>query len=449
MAFKAFMGTLALTGGLTGGLAGAAAATPNLVGAPLFARRPSSAPGSGSGPELCSWTPGSNLGSLPGSVLFNGIAKSQGSGSTEVDLYVGVETWTMSGTVGVSAQSNFLTAPLLRLDLSGLEFDLLVDLAASGDTTDTIELATSDQLSLDLASILGIKNLDVDVKFAIELMVHLNAKIDLRAGVKVSCGSHAWVEVDLVQRSVADYDLSLLTAQAEAVEIGAAVAFDPDVVVEVALRLRTIAGIKGELAALGNIGAGVAMGLWVNLADLFIHVSLDGASLGLGGVAPGGTAACGAYMRADFVFSAAAYVVGNVDVFNVADINIYMGDSTILASFILISPGCVPTGKDIPCYTITSSLPPLDFHFIPSYNDSHPVERQQLDKLERYVDWHTVDIDLFVFVSSLVYGQLAPGSSSSSYWQYRRGLPRGRWLPTRGLSTFCSLFVFVSSLVYG
>lgn len=171
----------------------------------------------------------------------------------------------ISGDVSLGAGSSFATEPTIKIGLGGVKAYVELDLSASAGIQESIQLFASPELSIDLLEILKV---ELGVAFALDLVLEVDAKVDLSAGFYLSFDDSAFVEVSLLTKDVVDVSLDGLTAHALPIAVAAGVDLSAAITLQVGLRLRSQIHVGAGVDLVGiDVGAEAVIAIWVNLFD--------------------------------------------------------------------------------------------------------------------------------------------------------------------------------------
>ncbi|EPE10177.1 hypothetical protein F503_05272 [Ophiostoma piceae UAMH 11346] len=192
--------------------------------------------------------------SWSGDVLFDGRYTDGQGGS--VGLNVVCKTCYTKGTIGATIINMEELKPSLRLDFSDMEAYVDLSVAVTDSATYTVNLFTS-----NTPIGFGVAGIDCGIIFAVDLVFSLSAEIDISGGgFYVSLPSGAYVESSLAEGEVSGSFFKGISAKTLPVTVSSGTAtFKCD------LRLRTQAGIEGDIAI---IGAGLVAGVYINIIEL-------------------------------------------------------------------------------------------------------------------------------------------------------------------------------------
>ena len=199
-------------------------------------------------------------------VLFEGIVSPETETSAAVHLGLNLKEAQVEGNIAIEALEDFLVEPNLRLDLAGVKAYIELDLSASAAVFQTVELVVSPELEIDA----GFLEVALGTAFALDLVVGVDAAVDLSAGFYVSFNSGDYIDLSVVTKEVVDSCLDGLVTKALPVGVGAEVDLSAGIEVQLGLRLRSHVKLEAGLDLLGldllDVGAEVA--IW---ADLLTH----------------------------------------------------------------------------------------------------------------------------------------------------------------------------------
>ncbi|KAJ3563889.1 hypothetical protein NPX13_g8043 [Xylaria arbuscula] len=192
-------------------------------------------------------------------VLFGGEwndTTPSGQGAAHTQLSVTCLTCYTHGTVTAKVTDKHFLDPKLRLDFSGVEAYVNLEVRASAGQTFSLNLFASDS-----PFGIGISGLDVGVVFFVDLVFSISEAVDLTAGFQVSVPDGAFLEADIFGGDIDDSAFDGLNSQSLPVTVISGTAtFKAD------LRLRVQAGAEASLDIFG-IGAGAVVGIYANIIE--------------------------------------------------------------------------------------------------------------------------------------------------------------------------------------
>ncbi|KAM0431291.1 hypothetical protein ACHAPT_005262 [Fusarium lateritium] len=240
-----------------GGLAALVQASPHLLGdlSVPHVNKPSSIV-----PSACSLA-----NSWEDHTLFKGIAAPETETSAAVNLGLHLPRAQISGDVELELVKGFLEEPRIRVGLGGVKAFIEVDISASAAVHEAIELFASPELELEIP---GLLEVEAEAAIALDLVIGVDAAIDLSTGVYISFAEDAFVEISLLTKDIVDVSVDGLVAKALPLGVGAEVDLSAEVALQLGLRLRTEIDFEAELEIPSlEIEAGAKIAIWVSLFD--------------------------------------------------------------------------------------------------------------------------------------------------------------------------------------
>ncbi|CAK7200063.1 hypothetical protein SEUCBS139899_002751 [Sporothrix eucalyptigena] len=241
-----------------------------VLGALFAGAQASPAPISPNDKQLVSRSPSSTSFSLAKSydqaTLFSGLAPSAEGDTANVNLHLALPNAVLSGDVNVELNSNFILEPTITINLGGVKAYIELDVKADAKVFEAAELVTSGQLSIDIP---GLLDVEAGLALALDLVISLDAAIDLSAGFYIDFPQGSFIEINVLTSKVVNHKLDNLGAKTLPLTLGVDVDLDVDVTLEVGLRLRTEIGIDANVDPLGIplLSAGAEVAVWINLFD--------------------------------------------------------------------------------------------------------------------------------------------------------------------------------------
>ncbi|ERT01140.1 uncharacterized protein SPSK_07285 [Sporothrix schenckii 1099-18] len=198
--------------------------------------------------------------------LFSGLAPAAENGLANVNLHLGLPNAHITGNVDVELNANFILEPTVIINLGGVEAYIELDVKADAKVFEAAELVTSGKLSIDIP---GLLDVEAGLALALDLVICLDAAIDLSAGFYVNFPQGSFIEVNVLTSKVVRHQLDNLNARTLPLTLGVDVDLNVDVELEVGLRLRTELGIDANVDPLGIplLSAGAEVAVWINLFD--------------------------------------------------------------------------------------------------------------------------------------------------------------------------------------
>ncbi|KAI8652132.1 hypothetical protein NCS56_01430600 [Fusarium sp. Ph1] len=240
-----------------GGLVAFAQASPHLLGGLGV---PQISKPSRIAPSVCSLA-----NSWEDHILFKGIAAPETETSPALNLGLHLPKAQISGDVELKLVKGFLEEPRVRVGLGGVKAYIEIDISASAAVHEAIELFASPALELEIP---GLLEVEAGAAIALDLVIGVDAAIDLSTGVYISFAEDAFVEISLLTKDIVELSLDGLVAKALPLGIGAEVDLSAEVALQLGLRLRTEIDFEAELEIPAlEIEAGAKIAIWVSLFD--------------------------------------------------------------------------------------------------------------------------------------------------------------------------------------
>ncbi|KAJ4321406.1 hypothetical protein N0V84_005325 [Fusarium piperis] len=215
---------------------------------------------SGIAPSVCSLA-----NSWEDHILFKGIAAPETETSAAINLGLHLPKAQISGDVELELVKGFLEEPRIRVGLGGVKAFIEVDVSASAAVHEAIELFASPALELEIP---GLLEVEAGAAIALDLVIGVDAAIDLSTGVYISFAEDAYVEISLLTKDIVELSLDGLVAKALPLAIGAEVDLSAEVALQLGLRLRTEIDFEAELEIPAlEIEAGAKIAIWISLFD--------------------------------------------------------------------------------------------------------------------------------------------------------------------------------------
>ncbi|KPM36700.1 hypothetical protein AK830_g9845 [Neonectria ditissima] len=197
--------------------------------------------------------------------LFAGIAAPATDVSAAISLGLHLPKAQITGDISLELLTGFLTEPKIRVSLADITAYVEVDISASAAVHESIELFASPALEIGIP---GLLEAQAGAAIALDLIVAVGAAVDLSAGVYISFGKEAYVDISLLSKDVVDVSLDGLVAKALPLGIGAEVDLSAEIDLQLGLRLRTEIDLGAELdIPILDIEAGAKIAIWVSLFD--------------------------------------------------------------------------------------------------------------------------------------------------------------------------------------
>ncbi|KAK6083412.1 hypothetical protein SCUP234_03762 [Seiridium cupressi] len=198
-------------------------------------------------------------------VLVNAVVDPLAAVGADVDLIVKCNKGYVKGDINATVSVQELV-PALSLSLKDIEAELDLDLYVGVATTIAVNLfAPVDPIKLPIAG------LEISALVYVDLVLSLDAAIDVTAGLYVKLTEEALLEIDILKGEILTADFSGLAVKTLPIEVRIGCAR-----LQADLRIRVQAGIAAEvdlddLLPLGldipEIGAGVELGVYANLVE--------------------------------------------------------------------------------------------------------------------------------------------------------------------------------------
>ncbi|KAM6511387.1 hypothetical protein FALCPG4_016393 [Fusarium falciforme] len=240
-----------------GGLVAFAQASPHLLGGLGV---PQISKPSHIAPSVCSLA-----NSWEDHILFKGIAAPETETSPALNLGLHLPKAQISGDVELELVKGFLEEPRVRVGLGGVKAYIEIDISASAAVHEAIELFASPALELEIP---GLLEVEAGAAIALDLVIGVDAAVDLSTGVYISFAEGAFVEISLLTKDIVELSLDGLVAKALPLGIGADVDLSAEVALQLGLRLRTEIDLEAELEIPAlEIEAGAKIAIWVSLFD--------------------------------------------------------------------------------------------------------------------------------------------------------------------------------------
>ncbi|KAG9253979.1 uncharacterized protein F5Z01DRAFT_636645 [Emericellopsis atlantica] len=199
-------------------------------------------------------------------VLFDGLVAAETETDAAISFGLNLKEAQVEGDISIQALEDFVKEPTLRLDLAGVKAYFELDLSASAAVYQTVELVSSPELSVDA----GLLELQLGAAFALDLIVGVNAAVDLSAGFYVSFQEGDYLDISVLTKEVVNTNLEGQLTKALPVGVGAEVDLSAEIEVQLGLRLRShiVVGAGIDLLGLDVLDAGAEIAIW---ADLLSH----------------------------------------------------------------------------------------------------------------------------------------------------------------------------------
>ncbi|KAB5570850.1 hypothetical protein GE09DRAFT_1104993 [Coniochaeta sp. 2T2.1] len=182
-----------------------------------------------------------------------GVTESVSLAVTCVDCYT-------RGTVTAKLTDEDIINPTVRLEFTGVEAYVDMEIAMSAGASYAVNLFTSNS-----PIGLGFPGLGVGVVFYVDLVFRLTEQIDLEGGFYVKLADSAYLEASIFGGDITDHFFDGLSSKSLPVTVKAGRAtFKAD------LRLRVQCGAEAEILSIG-LGAGAELGIYANIIE-FIAV---------------------------------------------------------------------------------------------------------------------------------------------------------------------------------
>ncbi|KAF4502414.1 hypothetical protein FAGAP_1384 [Fusarium agapanthi] len=198
-------------------------------------------------------------------VLFDGIAAPASGAAAAIKLGLNLPNAQIEGEATLELVEDFLKEPRVRIGLGAIKAYVELDISASAAVHESIELFASAALQLEVP---GLLEAEASAALALDLVVGVDAAIDLSAGVYLAFGEAAFVEVSLLTKEIVDVSLEGLVAKALPIGVAAEVDLSAEVSLTLGLRLRTEIDLSAELdIPVLDIEAGAKIAVWVSLFE--------------------------------------------------------------------------------------------------------------------------------------------------------------------------------------
>ncbi|KAL6858350.1 hypothetical protein ACO1O0_005811 [Amphichorda felina] len=271
-------------------------------------------------------------------VLFKGVAGPASGNNAAIELDLSLREAQVEGDISIAALDDFLVSPSLRLDLAGVKAYFEIDLSASAAVFHTVQLVASPALEVDA----GLLELTLGAAFALDLVVAVDAAIDITAGFYVAFEEGDFIDISILTKDITDSSLNGLVTKALPVSVGVDVDLSAEIEVQLGLRLRSHVAVEAgvELLDLDVIEAGVEVALWVDLlTHTIILVQTDDCILSI---------------KSEFFLRLGLAVELNVEILDILDISLAPSVTIILAHAIGLEI-CLPDRGEPP---VTPTGPP-------------------------------------------------------------------------------------------
>lgn len=180
-----------------------------------------------------------------------------------IQLGLALTEGAFAGSIDLDVVDNFLSEHKIRIDLGGVQTYLKVALDATAGVSESVELMSD--LSLELA-VPGLVEIGIDAGFALDLIFHASAAIDIESTFNIFFPEGSFIEVDIFSKEIVKQDITGLVVEAVPLSIGAEIDLEEDIQLDVILRLRTGLAISSELDIIGlDIGAGAEVAIWLDI----------------------------------------------------------------------------------------------------------------------------------------------------------------------------------------
>ncbi|KAL1898225.1 hypothetical protein Sste5346_003631 [Sporothrix stenoceras] len=279
--------------------------------------------------------------------LFSGLAPSAEDGLANVNLHLGLPNAHLTGNVDVELNANFILQPTVIINLGGVQAYIELDVKADAKVFEAAELVTSGKLSIDIP---GLLDVEAGLALALDLVISLDAAIDLSAGFYINFPQGSFIEINVLTSKVVNHKLDNLDAKTLPLTLGVDVDLDVDVTLEVGLRLRTEIGIDANVDPLGIplLSAGAEVAVWINLFDY--------TSIIIGNPSHPKPPSCPNHAVTEaFSLDVGIIVALDVDVLNIIDLDLAPTISVTLASA-PIATNCIPGGGSSSSSAATSTV---------------------------------------------------------------------------------------------
>ncbi|KAM0238296.1 hypothetical protein ACHAP5_008761 [Fusarium lateritium] len=198
-------------------------------------------------------------------VLFKGVAAPASGASAAVHLGLNLPKAQISGDAKLELVKDFLQEPRIRVGLGGVKAYVEIDISASAAVHESIELFASSALNLEIP---GLLEAEAGAALALDLVVGVDAAVDLSAGVYLAFGEEAFVEISLLTKEIIDVSLDGLVTKALPIGVAADADLSAEIALQLGLRLRTEIDLGAELdIPVLEIEAGAKIAVWVSLFE--------------------------------------------------------------------------------------------------------------------------------------------------------------------------------------
>lgn len=198
-------------------------------------------------------------------IVLCSIAALETETSAAINLGLNIPKAQISGDVDLRLVQGFLEEPRIRVGLGGVKAFIEVDISASAAVHEAIELFASPALELEIP---GLLEIEAGAAIALDLVIGVDAAIDVSTGVYMSFAEDAYVEISLLTKDIVELSLDGLVAKALPLGVGADVDLSAKVSLQLGLRLRTEVDFEAELEIPSlEIEAGAKIAIWVSLFD--------------------------------------------------------------------------------------------------------------------------------------------------------------------------------------
>ena len=197
--------------------------------------------------------------------LFNGVAAPASANGAAIKLGLHLPKAQIEGDATIDLVKDFLQEPRVRIGLGGVKAYVEVDISASAAVHESIELVASPALDIEIP---GLLEAEAGAAIALDLVVGVDAAVDLSAGVYLAFGPEAFVEVSLLTKDIVDVSLEGLVTKALPLGVGAEVDLSADINLQLGLRLRAEVDLEADLdIPVLEIEAGAKVAVWVSLFE--------------------------------------------------------------------------------------------------------------------------------------------------------------------------------------
>lgn len=199
-------------------------------------------------------------------VLFKGVVGAETETHGAINLGLNIKEAQIEGDISIEALEDFLKEPSLRLDLAGVKAYVELDISADAAVFQTVELVASPALNVDA----GLLEVTLGAAFALDLIVAVDAAIDVSAGFYLSFQEGDYIDLSIITKEVVGSNLDGLVTKALPIGVGANVDLSAEIEVQLGLRLRSHIIIEAgiDLLGLDILNAGAEVAIW---ADLLTH----------------------------------------------------------------------------------------------------------------------------------------------------------------------------------